>query len=95
MITVVDSSRAEMLSEVRAKREMALRSARNGDLREEEYWLRIAGRMTEWIAHLEEQNGGHPRAAVDHANGNGHIGIELPGRIWHGRKLTAEDASAG
>jgi hypothetical protein len=53
MITVIDSSRAEMLCEVRAKREMALRCARAGNVREQEYWLRIVGRMTEWIEQLE------------------------------------------
>ena len=57
MITVIDSSRAEMLCEVRAKRETALRCARSGDCREQEYWLTVAGRMTAWIAHLEEEAG--------------------------------------
>ncbi|HEX4043490.1 MAG TPA: hypothetical protein VHY10_17460 [Xanthobacteraceae bacterium] len=53
MITVIDSSRAEMLCEVRAKRETALRCARTGDFREQEFWLAVVGRMTTWIEHLE------------------------------------------
>ena len=57
MTTTVDTSRAQMLCEVRAKRERALRNARGGGGREEEYWLRIAGRLTEWIAHLERHDG--------------------------------------
>lgn len=57
MTTTVDTSRAHMLCEVRAKRERALRNARGGGGRDEEYWLRIAGRLTEWIAHLEHRDG--------------------------------------
>lgn len=45
--------RAEILADARAKRESALRRARTGTVGEEEYWLRIAGRMTQWIEHLE------------------------------------------
>jgi hypothetical protein len=60
MIAAIDSSRAEILSEVRAKREMALRCARNGDFREQEYWLSVAGRMTKWIEHLEERDAPAP-----------------------------------
>jgi hypothetical protein len=53
MATIIDNSRAEMLSEVQAKRATALRYARLGDSREQEQWLRVAGRMTAWIEQLE------------------------------------------
>jgi hypothetical protein len=57
MATIIDSARPHMLADARAKRETALRCARGADRRDEEFWLGIAGRMTEWIEHLESQPG--------------------------------------
>jgi len=53
MVDIIESSRSEMLTQVRAKRATALRYAQLGDLHEEAHWLHIASRMTEWIEHLE------------------------------------------
>jgi hypothetical protein len=77
MTSPIDANRTEMLVEVRAKREAALRLARTLNAREEEYWLGIAGRMTTWIEHLEKH--GAMRAVPMRANhGGGRTGIELP-----------------
>jgi hypothetical protein len=57
MTTIIDDSRAELLSVVRSKRTSALRCAHIGDANEEKYWLRVVGQMTEWIEHLEDHRG--------------------------------------
>lgn len=73
MMTINDS-RTQILTEVRAKREAALRSARGGNVSEEEYWLGIAARMTTWIEHLE-QNAGRPVRPWPMRD---RLGIDLP-----------------
>ncbi len=78
MTTTIDDSRSEILAEVRAKRESALRYARGGNAREEEYWLGVAGRMTAWIEHLEH-DGARTMPSWAGLDRNGaRPGIDLP-----------------
>jgi hypothetical protein len=74
MTTSIDHSRSEILVEVRAKRASALRFARAGSPRDQEYWLQIAGRMTAWIEHLEEPGGAQNIPIWDGAP----LAIDLP-----------------
>jgi hypothetical protein len=78
MTTSIDHSRNEILVEVRAKRASALRLARAGSLREQEYWLYIASRMTAWIEHLEESGDAHNIPIWPHGQGGAHLAIDLP-----------------
>jgi hypothetical protein len=78
MTSSIDNSRSEILVEVRAKRASALRFARAGNPREQEYWLHIAGRMTAWIEHLEELGGALNIPIWPHGRGGAHLAIDLP-----------------
>jgi hypothetical protein len=78
MTTSIDNSRTEILIEVRAKRASALRFARAGSPREQEYWLHIASRMTAWIEHLEEPGGAHNIPMWPHGRDGAHLAIDLP-----------------
>ena len=69
--------RTEILADAKAKRESALRHARTGSAGEEEYWLGIAGRMTEWIGHLERRDGDEIRLSGP-ARARPRHGIDLP-----------------
>ena len=55
VISAIDSSRTEMLTEARAKQAVALRAAQIGKVDEQEYWLGVAGRLNQWIGLLEKQ----------------------------------------
>jgi len=89
MINAIDSSRAEMLCEVRAKRESALRLARTGDAAEEVYWLTVAGRMTVWIEQLEAKDG---TGDLPRWPKPGVAGIRLPLNAGRSRPLAVPSA---
>lgn len=78
MTTTIDDSRAEVLADARAKRATALRFARTGNASEEEYWLRIADRMTTWIEHLERNAARAERSWPERIRGTARAGINLP-----------------
>ncbi len=67
------------MAEARAKQASALRDARSGGVREE-YWLRIAGQMTEWIEQLERNRATHAGSGLRRPfmADTGRAGIRLP-----------------
>ncbi len=91
MTMTIDDSRSEILAEVRAKRESALRFARTGDAREEEHWLGVAARMTIWIQHLERS--GAPPARWPHGTGDRIRPIDLPQHARPVRALASAQAA--
>lgn len=77
-MTTIDNSRSDILAEVRAKRESALRYARGANPREEEYWLGVAGRMTAWIEHLEHDGARTVPLWPGGGRNGARAGIDLP-----------------
>lgn len=91
MTMTIDDSRCEILAEVRAKRESALRFARTGTAREEEYWLGVAARMTIWIQHLERS--ASPAARWPHGAADRLRPIDLPQHARPVRVLASVQAA--
>ena len=78
MTTSIENSRTEILVDVRAKRESALRLAVAGNPGEQEYWLHIASRMTEWIERLEDPRGARNMPVAPYGAGGARVAIDLP-----------------